>query len=187
MSQESGYTEPLNEQLVKSRRDIEKLYAIAGIIQTEADKNLKLQEQMLNIIGNVKAYKVAYATGTSGTIMTLFADHNKFINLVTIMLSATCSAASTMTLNFVDRGGTARTFCRRHISVASGTERFNDYIDFKGLPVRSMRGTGATFNVMPPSDVEVGDGASARFSVAVTGTGTFDATVVYYESEGASY
>ena len=189
MSQHGGHTDEnihIAELAKSTKVDLEKLYAISGIINKNAEANLRLQEQALNLLGNTKEYKIAYATGTSGTIMTLFAGQNKFIQLVSGYISWLLTADGTISFNIIDRGGTARVFIRHHIDVtflASGIEE----LDFHGTRLDHIEGTGATYNVMPEYCVEPGDGRTPRFSVSMTGTGTVDATIVYYETEASTY
>ena len=185
MSTEKGFTDP--ESMKRLEREVEKQQAITGIMQTEVQEILKLQKEALSLTGNAKNWKVAYAAGTAGTIMTIFADSGKFLHLVRVILAATTTAASSILLNLVDRNATAYNFCQRIFGVASGTERFNEILDFGGVRLDNIRSAGATFNVMPSYDMEVGDGRTSRFTVSVTGTGTFCATVIYYEGEGATY
>ena len=186
MSTDKGHTDP--ETVKRLEREVEKQQAIGGIIQTEVQEILKQQAEVLSLVGNTKNWKVAYATGAdASTFMTLFADNGKMINLVRVILSSTNAAASSILLQIVDRGGTARTFCRRLTGIASGTERYNEVLDFGGVRLDEIRGSGATFNVMPVYGVEPGARNSPRFAITSTGTGTFDATVVYYESEAATY
>ena len=171
------------EKLRRLERAVEQQQAVAGILQTEVQEIVQMQKEQLSLSGNYKKWKTAYATGTSGTILTLFADQSKFIHLVKVCLSAVTTADSTITLNVIDHGGTARVFCRRHIEGADTNQIYNEVIDFDGLKLDTVRGTGATFNVMPVYGVEPGDNKTPRFAVAVTGTLTADATVIYFESE----